>query len=250
MKIVIIGKGKVGEATGQTFNVPVDYHDPYKGHVINDFAPYDLAIVCVDTLRAGPDDHKDLTSVVSNLIDNKFKGIVAIRCTINPNYIMGLADTSLRIVMFPEFMRQTDDLKLDNPWVVVLGGLLADTVKLMDILVQTGYCKDRSKYLLMSWEEAAIVKLGQNSGLATKVIFYNMINELCEKYNANYDLVRRGIGADERVGIQYSVVPSPDDGLKGFKGHCLPKDLECMASVETHGFFRNLLDINKKLGRE
>lgn len=249
MKIVIIGKGKVGEATGQTLNVPVDYHDPYKGFVVEDFSKYDLAIVCVDTLRADADDHKDLASVLDHLNDKKFKGIVAIRCTINPNFTGYFKWYNLNIVMFPEFMRQTDDLKLDNPWVVVLGGKEEHTAAVKDILIKCNYCTDESKYLLMSTIDAALVKLGQNSGLAVKVIFYNMINELCEKYGATYDNVRRGIGADERVGIQYSLVPSPDDGKKGFQGHCLPKDLACMSSVETHGFFQNLLEINKKLGR-
>lgn len=249
MSIVIIGKGKVGEATGQTLASPVDYHDPYKGHVIDNFKKYELAIVCVDTLRSGPADHKDLVSVLDNLVSSKFKGIVAIRCTISPDFISILENYNLKVVMFPEFMRQTDDLKLDNPWVVVLGGKKKHTEAVKEILVRENYCTDESKYLLMSTMDAALVKLGQNSGLAVKVIFYNMINELCEKYGATYDNVRRGIGADERVGIQYSMVPSPDDGEKGFKGHCLPKDLRCMSSVETHGFFKNLLKINKKLGR-
>jgi len=152
--------------------------------------------------------------------------------------------------MFPEFMRQTDDLKMDTPWIVILGGNSVACIIFKYFLINNNYCTDKTKYHLVSIEEAVIIKLCQNAGLATKVIFYNMVNEICEKYNANYENVRIGVGADERVGIQYSLVPSPDDGLKGFKGHCLPKDVTCLASVETeHGFFKKLLEINLMLGR-
>lgn len=252
MKIVIIGKGKVGEATAQSLNCNVDFHDPYKGVEIKDFLHYDLAIVCVDTLRQSTSDHNALESVLLNLQEKKFKGIVAIRCTVSPDFINIIEEkySGLYTVMFPEFMRQTDDLKMDTPWIVVLGGDINHTTKLQKILTDLNYCKDDTMYHHVTRIEASIIKLCQNAGLATKVIFYNMVNEICEKYQANYNNVRIGVGADKRVGIEYSLVPSPDDGLKGFKGHCLPKDVTCLSSVETeHNFFKTLLSINRMLGR-
>ncbi len=250
-KVLIIGKGKVGDATAQSLTGIKSFHDPVKGFHVNDFNQYDIAIVCVDTLRSSTNDHQALNDVLSSLQYCKFKGIVAIRCTINPNYIDYIDNQySLNIVMFPEFMRQTDDLKMDTPWIVVLGGEKKNTEAFKQFLVERDYCTDLSMYHEVSAIDSAIIKLCQNAGLATKVIFYNMVNEVCEKYNANYNNVRIGVGADKRVGIEYSIVPSPDDGLKGFKGHCLPKDVTCLASIESeHGFFTNLLKINKKLGR-
>lgn len=251
MKTVVIGKGKVGEATAQTLNCDIDFHDPYKGYTVSDFSKYDLAIVCVDTLRKSPQDHQDLDSVLKMLSAENYTGIVAIRSTVSPDYVEYMEDFySLNIVMFPEFMRQTDDLKMDTPWIIVLGGNYEHTKPVADFLFTNNYFKDPSLAHHVTLKEASIIKLCQNAGLATKVIFYNMVNELCEKYKVDYNRVRVGVGADTRVGIQYSTVPSPDDGLKGFQGHCLPKDVNCLASVETeHGFFRNLLNINKMLGR-
>lgn len=251
MKVLIIGKGKVGEATAMALrDTEVDYHDPPKGLVVKNFDDYCLTIICVDTLRSGPYDHTIVHSVISELEAAQYKGIVLIRSTVSPEMVLRWKTMfQLRIVMFPEFMRQTDDLKMDTPWAVVLGGDVVDTMFVRDFLVRTLYCTDLSKYHLMTPVEASIVKLCQNAGLATKVIFYNMVNELCERYNASYERVRHGVGADERVGIQYSIVPSPDDGKKGFQGHCLPKDVACLAEIETHGFFTNLLSINKALGR-
>lgn len=248
--VVIIGKGKVGEATAQTLNTNVSFHDPLKGLTVRNFHKYDLTIVCVDTLRKSPDDHETVDSVLGMLSAIKYQGIVAIRSTVSPSYIERIEDEYyLNIVMFPEFMRQTDDLKMDTPWIVVLGGEPEYTKQLEEFLFANNYYQDPALAHHVSAKEAAIIKLCQNAGLATKVIFYNMVNELCEKYNVDYNNVRVGVGADARVGIQYSIVPSPDDGQKGFKGHCLPKDVSCLANIETHGFFSKLLEINKQLGR-
>lgn len=249
-KAVVIGKGKVGEATGATLKCPVDYHDPFKGAVVKDFNQYDFAIVCVDTLRRGPQDHQTVFEVLQTLLSEQYKGTVLIRSTVNPEFSHFLSRYSqLNIVMFPEFMRQTDDLKMDTPWAVVLGGKPDDTERTKAFLIESKYCIDQAKYLLCSHVDAMIIKLCQNAGLATKVIFYNMVNELCVDYDADYSKVRLGVGADERVGLHYSVVPSPDDGLKGFKGHCLPKDVESLSTIDRYGFFKKLLSINEQLGR-
>ena len=73
-----------------------------------------------------------MINVLSNLEQKKFNGLVAIRCTVNPSFIDLLDRFYLKTIMFPEFMRQTDDLKLDNPWVVVLGGPDSYTSKLKE----------------------------------------------------------------------------------------------------------------------
>ena len=52
---------------------------------------------------------------------------------------------------------------------------------------------------------------------------------------------------DSRIGIEHSVVPSPDDGKLGFGGHCLPKDIRAIAEIDQLGFFNNVLEINNKL---
>lgn len=252
MKTVIIGKGKVGEATAASLRqTEVTFHDPWKGLVVNDFSPFDYAIVCVDTLREGPYDHATVIRVLHMLAAEQYKGVVLIRSTVNPEIVSMFKTTfgNLRIVMFPEFMRQTDDLKMDDPWIVVLGGDVTDVLSTKWFLFENEYCSDADKYLLCSHAEASIIKMCQNAGLATRVIFFNMVSALCEKYQGRYSVVRQGVGADKRVGLEYSIVPSPDDGMRGFKGHCLPKDVASLATIDDFGFFEKLLEINKRLGR-
>jgi UDP-glucose 6-dehydrogenase len=74
-----------------------------------------------------------------------------------------------------------------------------------------------------------------------------MIYKICEDFGASYDVVRNAVGSDSRIGIAHSVVPSPDDGMFGFGGHCLPKDLLVIADLDKFGFFDNINKINRKL---
>lgn len=71
--------------------------------------------------------------------------------------------------------------------------------------------------------EASMVKYTVNSFLATKVAFFNSIYDICQKNNADYDIVRHIVTHDSRIGNSHTLVPGLD-GERGFGGHCFPKD--------------------------
>jgi UDPglucose 6-dehydrogenase len=72
--------------------------------------------------------------------------------------------------------------------------------------------------IYMDEQSAELTKYAVNSFVATKISFMNEIAQLCERLGADVDIVRRGIGSDERVGKRF-LFP----GI-GYGGCCFPKD--------------------------
>lgn len=248
--ILIIGAGKVGVATGISLSNNIDYHDPYKGIINNKFDDYKYIIVCVDTVQTGPDDYKDLESVLNELNASNYSGTVIIRSTVSPKKVSEWdIKYNLKYIFFPEFMPQRDGVLItDNAWIAVLGGDEEITKSFAeDVLIKNQYPATKDSYVFVSKEEACIIKLSDNAGLSTKLIYFNAIYKICEKFNASYESVRQAIGMDDRIGLGHSIVPSPDDGMFGFGGHCLPKDIKAISEIDLLGFFDNVDKINKQL---
>ena len=247
MRTVIFGKGKVGMATDLTLKTEATFHDPKLGLVVQDFSQFDQAIICVSSLVKEPQDHDDIKSCLALLDDAKFEGTIAVRCTVSPIFlrVAEIQFPYLNIIHFPEFMKQRDNVYLDTPWAVVLGGDENLTKPFAEWLLSCGYGTPEQVHLC-TLDESALIKLHQNAGLALKVTFANIMYETCQYYGADYNKVRHGVGADVRVGLAHTEVPG-EDGF-GFGGHCLPKDLACLNTVaRSHGFWDNIIKVNQTM---
>lgn len=91
----------------------------------------------------------------------------------------------------------------------------------------------------------SLTKYAANSFLATKISFMNEIAQLCERLGADVDMVRKGIGSDERIGKRF-LFP----GI-GYGGSCFPKDVQALvkSSTEVNYNFQILnavMDVNEK----
>lgn len=246
-KILIIGAGKVGTATNIAIGNIADYHDPYKGIINSKFNDYEYVLVCVDTVQTGPNDYRDLESVFGELSTSSYSGLVVVRSTVSPEKLTELdSKFSLNFVLFPEFMPQRDgELIVDSTWIALIGGDRAVSEKFAnEVLIANSYPANPDAYKFVTKEEASIIKLADNAGLSAKLIYFNAIYKICERFGASYEEVRSAIGMDSRIGIEHSIVPSPDDDKFGFGGHCLPKDIKAIAEIDSTGFFKKIEDIN------
>jgi len=183
-----------------------------------------------------PDGSADLTSVeaVADAIGRAMVGytVVVMKSTVPvgtgervQRIIAERTRQPFAVVSNPEFLKEgagvEDFLRPDR---VVIG---ADDAEAGEIVAELHrpFVRNNKPILMMSRAAAEMTKYAANAYLATRISFINEIAELCERLGVSVDEVRRGIGADARIGHHF-LYP----GL-GYGGSCFPKDVQALADL-------------------
>ena len=126
------------------------------------------------------------------------------------------------VVSNPEFLREgvavEDFMKPDR----IVIGTTSERAKVLLTELYGPYVRQGNPIIFMDERSAELTKYAANAFLATKISFMNEIAQMCERLGADVDMVRKGIGSDERIGKRF-LFP----GI-GYGGSCFPKDVKAL----------------------
>jgi UDPglucose 6-dehydrogenase len=141
------------------------------------------------------------------------------------------------VVSNPEFLREgvaVEDFLKPNR--VVIGTSSEKAKKLLSELYAP-FVRQGNPLIYMDEKSAELTKYAANSFLATKISFMNEIAQLCERFGADVDMVRKGIGSDDRIGKRFLF-----SGI-GYGGSCFPKDVKALSkSAHQAGYDFKILE--------
>jgi UDPglucose 6-dehydrogenase len=127
----------------------------------------------------------------------------------------------------PEFLKEgsavEDFMKPDR----VVVGVDSERAGAMLHDLYAPFIRNGLRFYIMDIRSAEMTKYAANAMLATKISFINEISNICEKVGADVRQVRLGVGADQRIGLQFL-----HPGV-GYGGSCFPKDVRAL--VHTAG---------------
>ena len=137
----------------------------------------------------------------------------------------------------PEFLKEGAAIKdFMSPDRVVVGIESERARKLMAKLYRP-FLITNFRVLFMDIPSAEMTKYAANAMLATRISFMNDIANLCDLVGANVDMVRKGIGADTRIGSKF-LYPGC-----GYGGSCFPKDVKALArTAREYGYTMGVIE--------
>ena len=142
----------------------------------------------------------------------------------------------------PEFLKEgaaiQDFMKPDR----VVVGVESDRAKELMVRLYRPLMLNNFRVIFTDIPSAEMIKYTANSMLATRISFMNDIANLCEIVGADVNMVRKGIGADTRIGSKF-LYPGC-----GYGGSCFPKDVKVLIkTAQKNGYEMQVLKAVEKV---
>lgn len=196
-----------------------------------------VAFICVDT-PVGPDGKANLTamkSVARSIATHMHSPLILVnKSTVPPGTasivkelvqeVLDQRGVSIEfdVVANPEFLKEGNAvLDFMKPDRVIIG---VDSYRAVTIMreIYSPFMLSHERMIIMDTLSAEMTKYASNAMLATRISFMNELANLCELVGADINKVRKGMGADSRIGYNYLYA-----GV-GYGGSCLPKDITAL----------------------
>ena len=158
--------------------------------------------------------------------------------------IAGKTNIEFDVVSNPEFLREGFAVEDSmNPARIVVGCGSERARSIMSEIYRP-FTNTGIPIIFMDEKSSELTKYAANSFLAVKITFMNEIANYCEMVGADVDMVRLGMGSDDRIGHRF-LFP----GI-GYGGSCFPKDVKALIeSGHQSGFDFQILKATEKVNK-
>jgi len=129
------------------------------------------------------------------------------------------------VISNPEFLKEGAAIEdFMYPDRVVIGTSSGKASEIMQELYSP-FVRTGNPVMIMDELSAEVTKYAANAMLATKISFMNDLANFCDIVGADIEKIRKGIGADKRIGHSFIFA-----GV-GYGGSCFPKDVKALIST-------------------
>ena len=210
-----------------------------------------IIFIAVDTpsTKNGKADLSSIKNVCTELAKNLREGTIIIEKSTVPVGTSDIIKKSIRkhlpkkqknihfhVASNPEFLKEgsaVDDFTKPDRIII---GLDDDRLKETFNSLYRPFNRRYDKMHFMDIKSAELTKYASNAMLATKISFINELSNIAERLGADIDVIRKGIGADKRIGYEF-LYPGC-----GYGGSCLPKDVNALIHTSSlNKYAANLL---------
>ena len=169
----------------------------------------------------------------------------AVRSVVQQELQQRGAEVEFEVASNPEFLKEGAAIKdFMSPDRVVVGVESERAKKLLTKLYRP-FLINNFRVLFMDIPSAEMTKYAANAMLATRISFMNDVANLCERVGADVNMVRKGIGADSRIGKKF-LYPGC-----GYGGSCFPKDVRALIrTAEQHGYTMRVLQAVEQVNEQ